>query len=261
MENDSIIKEPKSNKLLIIIGIIIVVAILGFVGYITYNNLMKPNNNNENNIQEINQEEQQKNEDKDQNYEVVKEYDKIDDFVKNLFNYVNYDTALMEWKAKSNTTVKASDMSYSDKFKLAINYINKVYNLEKVNCDTIKEELSNHECIDSVIYKEDKVMQIMNRIFGRGNYVGKDIIEDGLQDYLYIKSIEGYILVSANKDNKRDIITNETLESVQKTKQGIILNVKATNSEGNKFDFKYKFYFNTDEDRYYFNSLEIKDSK
>ena len=279
-ENNIDIEEPKKKPNIgKIIFIIIFIILIGVIGYLTFTRIIERQNKVENQVQETKQDTQN---------EVV-EIKEIDldinsGLAQSLFNLVNLDTVPMTWKQVNGVT--AEEMTYEDKFKLALNATRSLTE-NKINCSNIKNEIlevfgtdAYIECGDQMytqiaydpttkeweesdkyiayadVYSEKEIKAAMYQIFGKDYYERKTKVDDSSFDYFYFKSQEGYIRIHQQKGGMRPTY-NETLKSAKMTNEAVELTVSADSGNG-PATLKYTFKYNQKDNSYYFDKLVIE---
>ena len=269
-DNNEQIKNS-SKKYTILFGIIFIILI-GIIGYLTFTRIMESNRlfKKEDNQQQIQAQEVKA---------IEKDLDIKSGLVQNLFKLVNVDTVHMKWK--DGLGVSAEEMSYEDKFSLAIAAIKN----SRVACSSISSEITNIYgndieiyCGDETgdyyyfdtetnqwkdannkityanLYDEENIISAMYQIFGKDYYERKTIIEDTSYDYTYIESQNGYVMVHGQKGGTKPLL-KETLLSAKQIDDEIIINAKGQSEE--TVNIKYTFKFNKQDNSYYFNKVEI----
>ncbi len=272
-------KKNDKNKTFIF-GIIIII-LLCIIGYLSLGT-----NNNQNNIIS---DKKDNNNNQNSSSNDYKDLDVNSGIALTLFDYVDVDMDFMDWKSESNKTVTLDDLSYNDRFKIAIDGLvsntsircSKIHGeisasfknnenaevlcgnsnkSDALNLETRQWNFDNNDSAFAITYKEDKIKQRMHTIFGGNYYTRKEVIDDGAKEYHYIDSINSYVVVDVPKGGTRDTV-KETLVSAQKNDEAIVLFVAATSTNNKtRYSYKYTFKYNKNDSSYYFYSLEIKDN-
>ena len=272
-ENNIEIKKLKKSKKGVIAIVFLLLVIIGLVGYILYDKGIIFKQESSAQIQgEANANSSENKTDEKISLDIKS------GLVQGLYNLVNYDAAGMNWKEKNGTT--AEDMSYLEKFSLAIQQVH----TENLNCLNYKSLITNIYGTDSDIicgdsssiefnpltkqwedddkvvpyaelFKEEDIKNAMYQIFGKDYYEKKDKLEEVSFDYLYIAEEKGYIRVHLPRGGIKPLVT-ETLKSAELVNDEIILT--ADGQSDKKFTIIYTFKYNNDDRSYYFNKIDIK---
>ena len=268
METEGKKKIGLTNILLVLIFIVLI----GIIGYLTFTRVIE--HTNKQNSEQTNQKQ-----DNDSTKVVEKELDINSGLVQNLYKLVNVDTVHMRWK--DDKGVSAEEMSYEDKFTLAIeaikydsiscskisNEITKIFGTElEVYCgesaldyyyfNTETKQWTGDEgrIIYTNLYKEDDIKAAMYQIFGKNYYERKTTVEDTAYDYTYIESQKGYVRVHGQKGGTKPILT-ETIQSAKEINDEIIITSKGVSDK--TINIKYTFKLNKEDNSYYFTKVEV----
>ena len=269
--------ENKKNNTLTIILVLLVIVLGCTLGYFVYDKYFKArlySVDNSNNSVEVKK--------------IEKELDITSSKVLNLYDLIKDYELYIDFKDDKEEILTADDISYSDKFHLAIYSIKKT----QTKCNDIKEEIKEgyksmlsglgylmcgsfeyNQAKDEFepyeynlpytnLYSENDIKSKMHQIFGKDYYKQEEKIKSFGKDYFYISKLNGYVEIYTPTGGF-GLLHDSTLESAIQNNDEIILIEKnefydnlETKDNYTEYTYKYTFKYNQEDDSYYFYKIE-----